>query len=76
MFLFLKRIFLEEREVTEYNFPVPATTSETPAQARSLHGLRGRRTTHARNSGQHRESDSKGSNTSLQGVSIGNGKSK
>ena len=61
--------------MTEYNFPVPATTSETPAQARSSHGLRGRRTRHARNHSEHRDTDSQGSNSSLQGVSIEKGKS-
>ena len=54
---------------------VPQTTSETPAHARSSHGLRGRRTNNAKSSGQQRDSDSQGSSGSLQGVSIGNGKS-
>lgn len=55
---------------------VPQTTSETPAHARSSHGLRGRRTNNAKSSGQQRDSDSQGSSGSLQGVSIGNGKNK
>ncbi|XP_067045656.1 tumor necrosis factor receptor superfamily member 16-like isoform X4 [Acropora muricata] len=58
--------------VTGLNFPVAATSS-------SLRGLRGRKTTSGRTSNCHgRESDSQGSNCSLQGVSIegGCGKSK
>ena len=62
-------------EEKQYDF-VPPTSSETPAQARSSHGLRGRRTNNARHSGHQRDSDSQGSSGSLQGVSIGNGKSK
>ncbi|KAJ7390627.1 Death domain [Desmophyllum pertusum] len=59
-----------EIEEAKYDF-VPATTSETPAHARSSHGLRGRRT---KQSGHQREPDSQGSSGSLQGVSIGNDK--
>lgn len=71
----------EELQVNKYDFPVPATSSETPAQARSSYGLRGRRTTthttSARSKSQHqRDSDSQGSSSSLQSVSIGNGKNK
>ena len=62
------------REEPKYDI-VPQTTSETPAHARSSHGLRGRRTNNAKSSGQQRDSDSQGSSGSLQGVSIGNGKS-
>ncbi len=62
-------------EETKYDF-VPPTTSETPAHARSSHGLRGRRTNNSKQSGHQRDSDSQGSSGSLQGVSIGNGKSK
>ena len=69
-------IFLDETEMTEYSFPLPGTTTKTPAQARSSQGLRGRRTTTARNNGPYHESDSQASNSSLQGISIGNGKSK
>lgn len=63
------------REEPKYDI-VPQTTSETPAHARSSHGLRGRRTNNAKSSGQQRDSDSQGSSGSLQGVSIGNGKNK
>ncbi|KAL9965356.1 hypothetical protein ACROYT_G029145 [Oculina patagonica] len=64
-----------EMEETKYDF-VPPTTAETPAHARSSHGLRGRRTNNSKQSGHQRDSDSQGSSGSLQGVSIGNGKSK
>ena len=74
---FLTYFLFSERDEPKYDI-VPQTTSETPAHARSSHGLRGRRTTNhanAKSSGQPRDSDSQGSSGSLQGVSIGNGKS-
>ena len=71
---FLTCFLLLGREEPKYDI-VPQTTSETPAHARSSHGLRGRRTNNAKSSGQQRDSDSQGSSGSLQGVSIGNGKS-
>lgn len=65
-----------EMEETKYDF-VPPISSETPAHARSSHGLRGRRTTNSsRPNSHHRDSDSQGSSGSLQGVSVSNGKSK
>ena len=72
-FIFL--FFFSEIEETKYDF-VPPTTSETPAHARSSHGLRGRRTNNAKQTGHQRDSDSQESSGSLQGVSVGNGKSK
>lgn len=62
---------IKRRRSGSYDANAPAaTTSGNPARSRSSHGLRGRRTTHARNGSQHRESDSQGSNSSLQGVCV------
>lgn len=64
----------EETAMTEYNFPVPITSSDTPARTRSSQGLRGRRTTNSRSSNQNsRESEALESSCPLQGINIGGG---